>query len=103
MILYVQEHYPAGYCEKLLLASILRRAVYDIVLYKTSKRLVLQRRYQDAKRWMFENDMTHMPHEDRFTSFLSICSLLDQDPADIRKKTLNLRREDIRKIEYGRL
>ena len=100
MILCVHEHYPDGYREKLLLASILRRAVYDIALYKNSTRLQLKRRYQDARRWMFE--ASSPPREDHFTSFSSICSILDQDPADIRRKTMNLRREDIRKIEHGR-
>jgi len=100
MILYVQEHCPNGYREKLLLASILRRAVYDIALYKNSTRLQLKRRYQDARRWMFEANGEL--REDHFTSFLSICSILDQDPSDIRRKTLGLRREDIRKIEHGR-
>ena len=80
--------------EKLLLASIIRRAAYDIALYKNSRRLKLRRRYVEAYKWMFG-----YAEEGDFTSFLSICTVLDLDPEDLRRKTLRLKRSDIKRID----
>lgn len=108
MILYVRPAIPEGYPERLLLASILRRACYDIALYKSSRRLKDRRLYIAAYQWMFtHNDPRKMHPDDRFTSFINICTILDQDPDEIRKKTLKLTRKDVKKIEtvdpHGRL
>ena len=89
-----QIHACAG--ERLLLASIIRRAVYDIALYKNSTRLQLRRRYVEEYHWMFAPESSRSPH---FTSFISLCTILDQDPAEIRRKTLKLRRCDVKKID----
>jgi len=84
---------PDGYSERLLLAALLRRAAYDIALYRESPRLDKRRLWIDAYRWMFDDSEKH------FASFISICLMLDQDPAKIRRLTLKLRREDAKKLE----
>lgn len=85
--------WPGGHGEKVLLAAIIRRAAYDIALYKSSERLNQRRLWLGAYKWMFDDTDSH------FTSFVSICTLLDQDPKAIREKTLRLRREDVKKYE----
>lgn len=93
--------WSVGRGEKLLLAAIIRRAAYDIALYKGSERLTQRRLWLGAQRWMFDDADSH------FTSFVSICTLLDQDPQSIREKALRLRREDVKKYElvdaHGRI
>lgn len=101
MIFAVHKIIPEGYPEKLLLAAIIRRAAYDIALYKSSTRLDKRRLFLDAHKWMFDNEELH------FTSFMSICNILDQDPEWIRAQTMKLRKEDVKKYElvdaHGRL
>jgi|WetSurSiteA1Bulk_404760.scaffolds.fasta_scaffold31030_2 hypothetical protein len=100
-LLVLPSAWPDGHGEKLLLAAVIRRAAYDIALYKGSPRLDHKRTWLGAYKWMFE-DKDHY-----FTSFLNICNILNQDPSHIRSKTLRLRREDVRKYElvdaHGRL
>lgn len=92
MILAVREYIPEFHQEKLLLASIIRRAAYDIALYKNSKSLSKKRLYVDALSWLLQED-------DGFTSFCNICMLLDRDPDTIRRETLKLTRKDVKKID----
>jgi hypothetical protein len=100
MILTVRQYVPEFHQEKLLLASIIRRAAYDIALYKNSPSLSKKRLYVDALSWMFQDD-------DGFTSFRNICMLLDRDPATIREKSLKLTRKDVKKFDmvdtHGRI
>lgn len=85
---------------KLLLAAIIRRAAFDIALYKNSKKLVDRRLAIQAVRWMFDDKSVMSQHpEDRFTSFLNICDMLDQDPSWIRERTLEMRASDVRKFD----
>ena len=92
---------PVGQGERLLLAAIIRRAAYDIALYGGDKTLRRKRLWRDAYRWMFSDTADH------FTSFKSLCNLLDQDPELIRRRTLELSRADVRKYDmvdpYGRV
>lgn len=80
-----------------LLASIIRRAAFDIALYKNDHRLTHKRFAVSAKRWMFD-DSDAVDPLDRFTSFLSICEILDEDPGWIREQTLRLRRADVKRF-----
>jgi len=84
---------PPGHGERLLLAAIIRRAAFDIALYKTSPRQARRKYAVQAYLWMRNPDETH------FTSFASICTVLDQDPKTLREKTLKLRREDVKKYD----
>lgn len=99
MILTVRQHIPEHHQEKLLLASIIRRAAYDIALYRHSKSLPKKRLYLDALAWMLRDDDSRLHPEDRFTSFRNICMLLDQDPDTIRRKSLKLTRKDVKKFD----
>jgi hypothetical protein len=92
MILTVRQCIPECHQEKLLLAAILRRAAYDIALYRNSPSLTKKRLYIDALSWMFQDD-------DGFTSFSNICMLLDRDPVTIRRKSLKLTRKDVKKFD----
>jgi len=98
MILTVRQYVPEFHQEKLLLASIIRRAAYDIALYKNSTSLSKKRLYIDALAWILQDDDGTNP-DDRFTSFSNICMLLDQDPVTIRRKSLKLTRKDVKKFD----
>jgi hypothetical protein len=107
-VLFVRPIIPEGYQERLLLAAILRRACYDIALYKGSKDMRRRKIWIGAHRWMFDNTETrYLNPLDRFTSFLNICTILDQDPETVRRKTLALTRKDVKKFEmvdpHGRI
>ena len=75
-----------------MLAAIVRRAAYDIALYKGSTKLHHLRLWRSAHEWMFRPSLG-------FTSFLSICAILDQNPDEIREKTLLLTKKDVRKYD----
>jgi hypothetical protein len=93
MLLLVQACRPVGQSEKLLLAAVIRRAAFDIALYKGHKKLALRRLWEGAHNWMFSE------RDDYFTAFVSICNLLDQDPNEIRRKSLKLTRKDVKKYD----
>jgi hypothetical protein len=97
MLLYVRSAYTEMHGIKVLLAAVLRRACFDIAMYKGSRDLRRRRMWEDAYDWMFgkQSDYT----VDGFTSFTNICEVLDQDPNVIREKTLGLTRNDVRKFE----
>ena len=85
---------------KLLLASVIRRAAFDIALYKNDKKLVNRRLAIQASQWMFDDREIMEQHpRDRYTSFRSICEILDQDPKWIRDRTLVLRSTDVKKFD----
>lgn len=100
-LLVVQPVHTDIHSIKLLLAAIIRRSAFDIALYKGAAKLSKRRLWEESYRWMFSD------REDYFTSFLSLCTVLDQDPETIRRKTLQLRREDVKKYDmvdaHGRL
>lgn len=100
-LLFVQPVHTDVHAIKLLLAAIIRRSAFDIALYRGAKKLPKRRLWEDSYRWMFDDRDSH------FTSFMSLCTVLDQDPAEIRRKTMLLKREDVRKFDmvdvHGRL
>lgn len=73
-----------------LLVEILRRAIYDWVLYRDSHNDLKLQWGLDAHEWIFEE--TPYSHHGKMrsregkhlTSFLSICQLLDLDPTKVR-------------------
>jgi len=87
---------------KLLLASIIRRAAYDIALYKNDSRLNFRLIAKHAYDWMFE-DITPDCRLDRFTAFLNICEVLGISPEKIRRDTLKMQRTDVSRIDRGKL
>ena len=99
MILAVHQHIPRGHQERLLLASIIRRAAYDVALYKHSSSLPKRRLYIDALSWLLQDDESRVCPAARFTSFCNICMILDRDPKVIRSKSLKLTRKDVKKFD----
>jgi len=100
-VLVIQPAHEDIHAIKLLLAAIIRRGAFDIALYKGAKKLANRRIWEAAYRWMFSDQ------DDYFTSFVSLCTVLDQDPNEIRRKTLRLQRKDVKKYDmvdvHGRL
>lgn len=96
MLLYIRPLYSETHGIKVLLAAILRRACFDIAMYKDARDLRRHRLWEDAHNWMFDTTSTGV---DSFTSFVSICTILDQDPERIRGLTLKLTRKDVKKFE----
>lgn len=82
---------------KLFWVSVLRRAVFDYVLYKGigSHR----REWQNAYRFIFTDVVAH--HEDMGLSFEDICYTMGWEPDYIRRLTLEMTRADIKKMEVN--
>lgn len=99
-ILVVRQTRPhEGTAIRLLLASIIRRAAYDIALYRDDSRLVHRRVGVSAYNWMFEDNLDRLHPDDQFTSFRSICEILDQCPEQLRRKTMLLTRSGVKKFD----
>jgi len=90
---FVRRDWPQGHGERLLLAAIIRRAAFDLALYRGATKLIPRRLWKDAHDW-FMSDC-----EGYFMSFLNICTLLDQDPKEIRTKAMMLQRNDVKKFD----
>jgi len=97
---------------KTLLLEVVRRAAYDWVLYRTSRRLQHLRLAEDAHTWLFEEKPGHPNWVERarvgkhITSFISICSELDLDAETVRKYVRKLTVKNVmsvgRPAEYRR-
>ena len=88
----VEEQIQVSRCRACLL-EIMRRAAHDWVLYKTHSELSKRQIAQHAHTWLFEEGPGHpwwhqrnMPKGQTFTSFLSICNVLDLDPTYVRSR-----------------
>lgn len=88
-----------GAAVRMLLASIIRRAAYDIALYRSDSRITHRRAGISAYNWMFEDDVDKLHPLDQFTSFLNICEVLDQCPNELRRKTMLLDRSGVKKFD----
>jgi len=97
---------------KTLLLEVIRRAAYDWVLYRTSRRMLHKRLAEDAHTWLFEEKAGHPNWEERnrvgkhITSFLAICNELDLDADTVRKYVRKLTVKNVmsvgRPAEYRR-
>lgn len=97
---------------KTLLLEVIRRAAYDWVLYRTSRRMLHKRLAEDAYTWLFEEKPGHVNWEERIrvgkhiTSFMAICSELDLDVDTVRKYVKKLTVKNVmsvgRPAEYRR-
>lgn len=73
-----------------LLLEIVRRAAFDWVLYRSSRRLDQKFLAEDAYTWLFLEEPGHpnwkirKAEDKELTSFLSICEQLDVDPEKLR-------------------
>ena len=84
---------------KLFWAAVLRRAVFDYVLYRGvgSKKL----EWQYAYKFIFTDSEVH--HEDESFGFEDICNTMGWEPDYIRRLTLKMTRADIKKMETNSL
>jgi hypothetical protein len=100
-MLLVEPEWPDLYGEKLLLASIVRRAAYDIAQYRGSKRLEHRRLWKDAYDWMFREreEQNFEGPEDEFVSFHNVCSVLGINPRFIREVTLGMGPQDVKRYQ----
>lgn len=99
-VLVVRERSMPRTAEKLLLASVLRRAAYDLALYKGDRRLAARTLWRQAKLWIFEDDVDKLKSPlDKMMSFRNICMILNRDPEDMRRKITALTKKDVRKYD----
>ena len=86
--------------ETRLLVAIVRRAVWDFVLYREVDPKKDKERYglaTDAAGWLFWDGEEEVDDEGRYT-FYYICSALDLDHKRVREGVLELTRADIQKL-----
>jgi len=89
---------------RVLLAEILRRAAYDWVLYRSSRRLRDAELARDAYVWLFEEGPGHPNWIERekdgwaVFSFLTICDSLDMDPQAVRERIKKMTPSDVTSI-----
>jgi hypothetical protein len=86
--------------EQRLLVAIVRRAVWDFVLYRDMDAAQDEERYAlavDAAGWLFWDGEEEIDMDGRYT-FHYICSLLDLNVRHVRKSVLKLSRNDIQRL-----
>jgi hypothetical protein len=99
-MLVVREIVPVSRSERILLAAIIRRAAYDIALYRGDRRLPAQNLWRQAYNWVYLDDADCLrDHADRFMSFKNLCILLDRDPDETRQKIAKLNKKDVRQYD----
>jgi len=101
---------PYAIRAKALLAEIIKRAIADWVLYRSSIRMEHLELAQEAYTWLFKEDENHPDFIARktseyddpeltgcktLTSFLSICSCLGLNPEVVRAKAKKMDRRSI--------
>lgn len=97
---------------KTLLLEIVKRAAFDWVLYRNSRRMVQRVLADSAYRWLFTEDEGTSDWNERLrdgkyiTSFVAICEGLDLDPDRVRSYIKRLDRKNVmsvgRPAEYRR-
>lgn len=97
---------------KALLLEVVRRAAYDWVLYRTSRRLQYKKLAEDAFLWLFSESPGDVRWTERamsqksITSFVAICEALDLDPDAVRVQIRKLTIKNVmsvgRPAEYRR-
>lgn len=86
---------------RVLLLEIVRRAAYDWVLYRNSRRLENRKLANDAYTWLFVEGPGHPHWKQRKTdgydafSFISICELLGLDLEEVRARLRTITTRDI--------
>jgi len=86
--------------ENRLLVAIVRRAVWDFVLYRDANPKCDKDKYNmacDAAGWIFWEGEEDLDDEGRY-SFAYICGELGLHPTQVRAGVLRLKRSDIQKL-----
>ncbi len=81
--------------EQQLWAAVIRRAVWDFVLYRDCEDEDRLECANTAAGWLFWDGTEKIDAEGRM-SFLYICSSLNLRPSEIRKQALRMCREDVK-------
>ncbi len=76
---------------------MIRRAVWDFVLYRAAVAEDKRAISEDAEAWLFYDGDEDLDALGRVT-FLYACAVLNLDPARVRRGVQNLRRQDIQKL-----
>jgi hypothetical protein len=79
--------------DRMMWAAVLRRAVFDYVLYKGVRAHSLE--WKRACQYVFSVGLRY----DNGLSFEEVCDLFGWDPGYLRRLTTKLTREDIKKME----
>lgn len=88
--------------ERLLLVAVLRRAIYDFVLYRElTHNEKYNELYQDAASWLFWDGRETTDDLGRWT-YRYVCSALELNYRAIRKRSLQLTREDLKRLSVVR-
>lgn len=91
---------------RVLYFEMLKRAIYDWILYRDSRRMSHKIIAQEAHFWLFEEDATGILAAQRkncgrvATSFHSICAALDLNPEDVRKRAREITSKQV--LNLGR-
>lgn len=83
--------------EKILWAAVLRRAVFDYVLYKGVRAHSLE--WKRAFQYIFSEDVKY----EAGLSFEEVCELFGWDPGYLRRLATELTRADVKKMEVGQM
>jgi hypothetical protein len=78
--------------EKMLWASVLRRAVFDYVIYKGVRRKRLD--WMKAHQYIFSEGARH----ENGLTFNEVCALFGWDPDYVRRLTHGMARSDIKRL-----
>jgi len=81
------------FSHKMLWASVLRRAVFDYILYKGVRQYSLE--WKRAFHYIFVPDQTY----ENGLSFEEVCELFGWDPGYLRRVTTKLTRADVKRME----
>lgn len=90
----------ASNCRALLL-EVIRRAAFDWVLYRTSSKLLNRQLADSAYVWLFSETQNSSMWSLRkrnckeLTGFLTVCSMLDLDPEQVRNRIRGMTERDI--------
>jgi len=85
------------FSERMFWAAVLRRAVFDYVLYKGSRRHALD--WKRAAQYIFEPGLRY----ENGLSFEEVCELFSWEADYLRRMTTQLTRSDIKKMETTQL
>jgi hypothetical protein len=98
---------------KSLLLEIIRRAAYDWVLYRASRRMLHKKLAEESFTWLFKEEPGHKDWDERaqsgkqMTSFIGICAALDLDVDTLRGHIRKMTAKNVtsvgRPAEYRRV
>ena len=83
--------------DKMLWAAVLRRAVFDYVLYKGVRQHSLE--WKRACQYIYTNGIRY----ENGLSFEEVCCLFDWNPDYLRRLTTRLTKADIKKMEISQM